>query len=86
MRIRDIGCGALSTGLGFAIDDHTLITNRHVVATPRRSQVSTYDGRDLTARPRPRRAGLADLAIVRTTDTLPAARQLAEPTPRSATP
>ena len=77
VRIRNIGCGALSTGSGFAIDDHTVITNRHVVADTSTLQVSTYDGRDLTA-DQASTAGLADLAIVRTTDTLPAAPELAD--------
>ena len=77
VRIRNIGCGALSTGSGFAIDDHTIITNKHVVADTSTLQVSTYDGRDLTATEADT-AGLADLAIVRTADTLPAAPQLAD--------
>ena len=77
VRIRNIGCGALSTGSGFAIDDHTVITNRHVVADTSTLQVSTYDGRDLTAN-EAATAGLADLAIVRTADTLPAAPALAD--------
>ncbi|WP_426595383.1 S1C family serine protease [Cellulomonas sp. McL0617] len=77
VRIRNIGCGALSTGSGFAIDDHTVITNRHVVADTSTLQVSTYDGRDVTA-DEASTAGLADLAIVRTTDTLPAAPALAD--------
>ena len=49
VRIRNIGCGTLSTGSGFAIDDHTLVTNRHVVADSSTLQVSTYDGRDIAA-------------------------------------
>lgn len=77
VRIRNIGCGALSTGSGFAIDDHTVITNKHVVADTSTLQVSTYDGRDLTGN-EAATAGLADLAIVRTSDTLPAAPELAE--------
>jgi S1-C subfamily serine protease len=77
VRIRNIGCGALSTGSGFAIDDHTVITNRHVVADTSTLQVSTYDGRDFTA-DEAATAGLADLAIVRTAETLPAAPQLSD--------
>ena len=67
VRIRNIGCGALSTGSGFAIDDHTVITNKHVVADTSLLQVSTYDGRDLPA-DQASTAGLADLAIVRTSE------------------
>ena len=80
VRIRNIGCGALSTGSGFAIDDHTVITNKHVVEDTSLLQVSTYDGRDLPA-DEAATAGLADLAIVRTTDALPTFPELAESDP-----
>jgi S1-C subfamily serine protease len=80
VRIRNIGCGSLSTGSGFALDDHTLVTNRHVVDDSSTLQLSTYDGRDLTAAAAST-AGLADLAIVRTEDALPATPELAETDP-----
>ena len=76
VRIRNIGCGSLSTGSGFALDDHTLVTNRHVVADSSTLQLSTYDGRDIAAAAAST-AALADLAIVRTDDALPAAPELA---------
>ncbi len=80
VRIRNIGCGQISTGSGFAIDDHTLITNRHVVAEAATLQVSTYDGRDVEVAAAST-ADLADLAVVRTRDALPAAPSLAEADP-----
>ncbi|WP_421741829.1 S1 family peptidase [Cellulomonas sp.] len=80
VRIRNIGCGTLSTGSGFALDDHTLVTNRHVVTDSSTLQLSTYDGRDLTAAAAST-AALADLAIVRTEDALPAAPELAAADP-----
>ncbi|MEZ0449724.1 trypsin-like peptidase domain-containing protein [Cellulomonas sp. ICMP 17802] len=80
VRIRNIGCGTLSTGSGFALDDHTLVTNRHVVKDASTLQISTYDGRDLTAAAAST-ANLADLAIVRTQDALPAAPELAAADP-----
>jgi len=80
VRIRNIGCGSLSTGSGFALDDHTLVTNRHVVADSSTLQLSTYDGRDIAAAAAST-AGLADLAIVRTDDALPAAPELAPADP-----
>src|SRR5690606_19908336 len=80
VRIRNVGCGALSTGSGFAIDDHTLVTNRHVVADSATLELSTYDGRDLTATAAST-AELADLALVRTADPLPAAPRLAQDDP-----
>lgn len=81
VRIRNIGCGALSTGSGFALDEHTLITNRHVVADSAELQLSTYDGRDVAAEAAST-AGLADLAVVRTVDALPAAPVLADADPQ----
>ena len=80
VRIRNIGCNSLSTGSGFAIDATTLITNRHVVADSADLQLSTYDGRDLTATASST-AALADLAIVRTVDELPAFPELAAADP-----
>lgn len=81
VRIRNIGCGALSTGSGFALDEHTLVTNRHVVADSAELQLSTYDGRDVAAEAAST-AALADLAVVRTVDPLPAAPQLADADPQ----
>ena len=43
VRIRNVGCGEVSTGSGFALTATTLVTNRHVVADSSRLQVSTYD-------------------------------------------
>ncbi|MDQ0423728.1 MULTISPECIES: S1C family serine protease [Cellulomonas] len=80
VRIRNIGCGALSTGSGFAVDEHTLVTNRHVVADSAELELSTYDGRDVTAEAAST-AALADLAVVRTVDALPAAPVLADADP-----
>jgi S1-C subfamily serine protease len=80
VRIRNVGCGSVSTGSGFAIDAQTLITNRHVVAESAELQLSTYDGRDIAATTAST-AELADLAIVRTTDALPAVPELADADP-----
>jgi len=75
VRIRNVGCGNLSTGSGFAVDSHTLITNRHVVAESETLQVSTYDGRDIDVATTGA-AALADLAVVRTRDALPSSAAL----------
>lgn len=80
VRIRNIGCGSVSTGSGFAIDANTLVTNRHVVEDSSALQLSTYDGRDVGATAAST-AGLADLAIVRTAEPLPAAPELADADP-----
>jgi len=81
VRIRNVGCSGLSTGSGFAVDEHTLITNRHVVADSETLEVSTYDGRDLEVSAAGS-ASLADLALVRTTDPLPSYPTLADEDPR----
>lgn len=81
VRIRNVGCDGLSTGSGFAVDEHTLITNRHVVADSESLEVSTYDGRDLEVSAAGS-ASLADLALVRTTDPLPSYPTLADADPR----
>lgn len=80
VRIRNVGCGALSTGSGFAVDSHVLITNRHVVSESNELQVSTYDGRDVTVAAAST-AELADLALVRTVDPLPSYPDLADTDP-----
>ncbi|MCV2393399.1 serine protease [Actinotalea sp. M2MS4P-6] len=80
VRIRNVGCGTLSTGSGFAIDARTLITNRHVVADSAELQVSTYDGRDIQVSGAAT-ASLADLAVVRTEQDLPDHPELAESDP-----
>ncbi|MFE6969902.1 S1C family serine protease [Isoptericola sp. NPDC057653] len=80
VRIRNVGCSGLSTGSGFAVDEHTLITNRHVVADSETLEVSTYDGRDLTVAAAGS-ASLADLALVRTADPLPSHPTLADADP-----
>ncbi len=85
VRIRNVGCAGLSTGSGFAIDEHTLITNRHVVADSEVLQVSTYDGRDIEVTAAST-AGLADLAVVRTDDPLPTYPQLADADPATGDP
>jgi len=82
VRIRNVGCDGLSTGSGFAVDEHTLVTNRHVVADSDSLEVSTYDGRDLAVSAAGS-ASLADLALVRTTDALPSHPTLARADPRS---
>ncbi len=80
VRIRNVGCGSLSTGSGFAIDATTLITNRHVVADSAELQVSTYDGRDIDVTASST-ASIADLALVRTAEDLPSYPKLAEEDP-----
>lgn len=85
VRIRNVGCGEVSTGSGFALTATTLVTNRHVVADSSRLQVSTYDGHDVDVTAAST-AELADLALVRTKENLPSAPQLAATDPRQGDP
>jgi len=85
VRIRNVGCEELSTGSGFAVDEHTLITNKHVVAESEELEVSTYDGHDITVGATST-ADLADLAVVRTTDPLPSFPELAKADPEPGDP
>jgi len=80
VRIRNVGCGALTTGSGFAIDATTLITNKHVVSESAELQVSTYDGHDIDVSAAST-AGIADLALVRTEGELPSYPELATKDP-----
>jgi len=77
VRIRNVGCGELSTGSGFALDERTVITNRHVVADADRIQVTTYDGREIDA-VSASVADVADLALLRTAEPLATVPGLAE--------
>lgn len=80
LRIRNIGCGGVRTGSGFAIGDQVLVTNRHVVAGATMLEVSTFDGKDIDVRTSGA-ATVADLAIVRTKERLPASITLAPANP-----
>lgn len=80
VRIRNVGCGTVSTGSGFAVSGERLVTNRHVVAGATTLQVSTYDGQDLLVEATGTTV-VADLAIVRTDSRLPAAAPLAGANP-----
>lgn len=65
VRVRNVGCDALKTGTGFAVDAHTLVTNRHVIEDTKELQVTTYDGRTINVTAASATA-VADLAIVTT--------------------
>ena len=77
VRIRNVGCGTLTTGSGFALDERTIITNRHVVSDADRIQITTYDAREIDA-VSVGVADVADLALLRTTEPLTTVPGLAE--------
>jgi S1-C subfamily serine protease len=80
LRVRNVGCGTVATGSGFAISDHAFITNRHVVGGANLLQVSTFDGHDVEVTTTGA-AVTADLAIVWTVQSLPASVRLAQSNP-----
>lgn len=80
VRVRNVGCGELSTGSGFALDTTTAVTNRHVIEDAAELQVSTYDGHEIDV-VSARAAAFADLALIRTSAELPFAPVLADGDP-----
>lgn len=50
VRIRSRTCGGLGVGSGFFVDDHTIVTNAHVVAGYVELSIEEFDGRALTIR------------------------------------
>lgn len=82
IRIRARTCDAFTVGSGFVLDDHTLITNRHVVEGAQTITLSSYDGQEYEATGSVI-ADFADLALVTVDATLDFAVTLAGsgPTP-----
>ena len=80
VRVRNVGCDSLKTGTGFAVDAHTLVTNRHVIEDNKELQVTTYDGRtiDVTAASA---TAVADLAIITTEQSIGGFAALAQSDP-----
>lgn len=69
VRLRNVGCGFVKTGTGFALDAFTLVTNKHVIADSQQVDVSTHDGRIITATAAASTT-VADIAIITTTEPL----------------
>jgi S1-C subfamily serine protease len=80
LRVRNVGCGTVSMGSGFAISDHVFVTNRHVIAGAAVIQVSTFDGHDIDVTTAGA-AVIADLALVWTKESLPRTIGLATQNP-----
>jgi len=80
LRVRNIRCDGLGTGTGFAIDTHTIITNRHVVEGLSSIELTTHDGRDIAAK-QVLVAAQADLAIITTDATLDTVAQFRDEDP-----
>ncbi|HZO95869.1 MAG TPA: trypsin-like peptidase domain-containing protein [Gaiellaceae bacterium] len=72
VRVRNVSCEGIATGSGFALDAHTLLTNRHVLAGASQLEVSTWDGHDLAVSTAEVGA-LVDLGVASVDGTLPRA-------------
>jgi S1-C subfamily serine protease len=76
MRVRNISCGQESVGSAFAINAHTLVTNRHVIAGAAVLELDAWDGAAIEADVAQARSGrLVDVGIVSVSQTLPAVAQ-----------
>ena len=63
VRLRVTTCKGWGTGSGWILSDHEVVTNRHVIAGATSIEVTTYDGRELTALSS-KVAKVADLGLV----------------------
>jgi S1-C subfamily serine protease len=81
IRIRNVSCDSLSTGSGFILDEHTIVTNRHVVEGFLSLGISTDDGGELTMAS-VATSQVSDLAIITTVETLTPLVPLADEDPR----
>jgi S1-C subfamily serine protease len=70
VRVRNTGCEGVATGSGFALDPHTLVTNRHVLAGADELELDTWDGRSVNVSSASV-GRLVDLGVVSTSATLP---------------
>ncbi|MBN2176519.1 MAG: trypsin-like peptidase domain-containing protein [Demequinaceae bacterium] len=48
VRVLNEGCEGIGTGSGFAIDEHTVVTNRHVIENHYKLSATMFDGTPLT--------------------------------------
>jgi len=69
VRIRNVACDGLSTGSGFILDDHTIVTNHHVVEPAGQLEVTLSDGTDVAVESS-RYAKNADFALITTVESL----------------
>jgi S1-C subfamily serine protease len=77
LRVRNISCSGIATGSGFAIDEHTIITNRHVLEGAAVLQLNTWDGTSLDADVNESETGrLVDIGVTKVAAPLPAVAEL----------
>jgi S1-C subfamily serine protease len=79
LRVRNISCSGIATGSGFAIDEHTIITNRHVLQGAAVLQLNTWDGTSLDADVNESETGrLVDIGVTKVSAALPSVAELGE--------
>lgn len=83
VRIRAITCEGVSTGSGFILDSHTIVTNWHVVDGYLSVDVTTADGRDIVVSS-VSDSEVADIATITTDEVLEPAAPLADKDPNVA--
>jgi S1-C subfamily serine protease len=72
LRIRNISCAEALVGSGFAINAHTLITNRHVIAGLAALQADTWDGQTIDLDVSQAGTGLlVDIGVIHVPQSLP---------------
>lgn len=72
LRVRNISCAGIGTGSAFAVDRHTLVTNRHVLSGAVVIELNTWDGKSLEADINAASLGrLVDMGTATTIDVLP---------------
>ena len=77
LRVRNISCAGVATGSGFAIDAHTIITNRHVLQGAAVLELNTWAGASLDADVNEASTGrLVDIGVTRVSADLPEVAEL----------
>jgi S1-C subfamily serine protease len=72
LRVRNISCAGVATGSGFAVDAHTIITNRHVLEGAAVLELNTWDGTSLDADVNEASTGrLVDIGVTTVASELP---------------
>jgi S1-C subfamily serine protease len=80
VRIRNLACEEYATGSGFILDEHTIVTNKHVVSDYTELEVLLSDGTDISVTSASV-ATIGDLALLTTVESLsPAVTLRSNPT------
>ena len=79
LRVRNISCAGVATGSGFAVDKHTIITNRHVIEGAAALSLNTWDGTSIDADVDEAQTGrLVDIGMTKVATELPQVADLGD--------